>query len=213
MDTTASNMLLQNLLGSYLRDRGLSENTLQRKGDVIADEVSVVLDKYTKMTQSTFAFLHRIRVVVSDPQSPREFFNPRFGKPEGLWIDDQVKKIVSDTKKCEAGSVYSMSLYQAEGSGGATDEEMEGSLGPLRMLDEIAACALLIKLISRQRNGKSGILLNTGHPNLFFTSQNALGVFWRKEVHQWRILSWERDKIRWQGDKTTHKRRLFMLAE
>lgn len=131
-----------------------------------------------------------IRLTVSDPIKPKEYFQTR----DGLYVFDNFTERVSSkaniVKKDTELVAESLELVRD-----ATDEQIEMSLGNKNTFTETGVCALVALLINQQPKGEDGELVTTGYSNLFYTTDFVVDVRWFGGG--WHVDSWARDGSGW----------------
>lgn len=85
----------------------------------------------------------------------------------------------------------------------AYDREITAALGDKYEFSETETCYIIDRLVSRQPNGESGVLLNNGYANLIYVRGGpVVRVGWDSGRRKWDVNVWHRDVGRWsRGDR------------
>ncbi len=133
-----------------------------------------------------------IAVKVELAVDPKEFFQDR----KGLWVwNDFKSRIVEKAESTPVGAEFKLSSFELAKD--LLDEEIEAALPKSHNFTETEVSAIIASLISKQSNGESGVLLNNGYWNLFYTPAFVVGVRWFGSG--WDVDAWPRDDRRWGG--------------
>ena len=177
-------------------------NALVKKlgGDDVARGILNDTVKFTIVetpAPSTLSPFVTVSTTITETRDPDNFFCDR----SGLYVwGDYRNRIVNKAKPVEKGMV--LTAKHAELERDATDKDIELALGEDHIWEEGALCAFIAQCISEQEGGKSGVLLNSGYANLFYTSSCVVLVDWDADRRKWYVNTWRRDGNRWSaGDR------------
>ncbi len=147
----------------------------------------------TKAISDLLIPLDPVTITLATDLNPDEFFQTK----AGLWVlEDFCRLVVDKAKPSKAGTVYR--LNHAELTKNLTDVEVKAALPPHHhVFSETEVCAILAGLISQQRGGKEGILLNDVYASLLYTASCVVDVSWRAGDRGWYVCAWPRGGHLW----------------
>ena len=141
----------------------------------------------------------RISELTRSPKLPSS--NAFFQTREGLWVSDSFRNLVV-AKTLPSTENWSVATKSKILDRNMTDEKIEEMLGDEHIFDEGVLCDTLAGMIQKQWGGKSGKLLNSGHPNIFYLGSCVVFVRWYADRAEWRVRAWGRGGLEWRaGDQ------------
>lgn len=137
----------------------------------------------------------KVTLKITTPVDPQDFFK----SGEDLFVSSSFKeRILSNAKSVSADSQFFLDSFKLVSN--ASDKDIETALSEKHIFSESEVCALIADLITKQRKGEEGTLLNTGYANLFYTPSFVVRVFWHSHDSLWSVFTWSRDGYRWNLD-------------
>lgn len=152
--------------------------------------------KYGIVTQKVFERKDDSVVKIAAAVVPAQFFKTG----EGIFVDsDFAERITSKTDAVETGTEYKLTagdLLMA-----ANDATIELALPENHIFSETDVCSIIADLITKQSEGKEGVLKNDGSLNLFYTPTFVVGVRWDSFRRGWLVGVWGRGDGAWREDE------------
>lgn len=166
---------------------------LDRKGEILAGHLEVALESAIRC-MLVLVPLKEVSLTLSACREPLRFFQTR----KGLWAyGDFNNLVVAKAKPVDAGTKFPVNISEIAAEDGAIDAEIEAALPKQHLFDESAVCAIVAEMISKQPNGETGDLENTGCANLLYTSSCVVVVVWYSVGREWDVNTWHRVDYRW----------------
>ena len=147
-----------------------------------------------------------VSLTLAKRHDPDKYYRNR----NNLWTYCNFRGVVAaKAKPVKAGTVFKVNIHQI--SRNATDRQIERALPARHRFDESAVCAVVARMIQKQRQQESDDLETfNSKSNLFYIDACAVPLTWHdygRIIGQWYVGAWKRDNLGWVAGT-----RVFSLA-